>query len=106
MILFARGKCVILGPAPTPVLLGIIAVMVFIGVPLGILSVIFGIKLLEMQDNLNGLLKPYAILNIVAGVCFATFILAPLGLLIGAAGDVVMGLILLRKGPSQVPEFV
>jgi hypothetical protein len=96
----------ILGPAPTPVLLGIIAVMVVIGVPLGILSVIFGIKLLEMQDNLNGLLKPYAILNIVAGVCFATFILAPLGLLIGAAGDVVMGLILLRKGPSQVPEFV
>jgi len=94
------------GPAPTPVLLGFIALMVIIGVPLGILSVIFGIKLLELQDSLNGLLKPYAILNIAAGVCFATFVLAPLGLLIGAAGDVVMGLILLRKGPSPVPEFV
>jgi len=41
-----------------------------------------------------------------AGICFATFILAPLGLLIGAAGDVVMGLILLRKGPAAAPEFV
>ncbi len=60
---------------------------------------IFGIKLLEMQDNLNGLLKPCAFLNIAAGICFATFILAPLGLLFGAGGDVMMGLILPSLGP-------
>jgi len=102
------GKVVnwVAGPAPTPVLLGFIGLMVVIGVPLGILSVIFDIKLLEMQDNLNGLLKPYAFLNIAAGICFATFILSPLGLLIGAVGDVMMGLILLKKGPVTAPEFV
>jgi hypothetical protein len=92
--------------APTPVLLGFIAGLMIVGVPLGILSVIFGIKLLELEDGLNGYLKPYAFLNIIAGVCFATFILAPLGLLIGAVGDVIMGMILLKKGPVAQPEFV
>lgn len=92
--------------APTPVLLGFIAGLFVVGVPLGILSVIFGIKLLELQDSLNGYLKPYAFLNIIAGVCFATFILAPLGLLIDAVANVILGLILLKKGPATQPEFV
>jgi hypothetical protein len=68
--------------------------------------VIFGIKLLELEDGLYGYLKPYAFLNIIAGVCFVTFILAPLGLLVGAAGDVIMGMILLKKGPVAQPDFV
>jgi hypothetical protein len=92
--------------ASTPVLLGFIAAMVVVGVPLGILSVIFGIKLLELQDGLNGYLKPYAFLNIIAGVCFATFILAPLGLLIDAVANVILGMIFLKKGPVAQPEFV
>jgi hypothetical protein len=92
--------------APTPVLLGFIAGLVVIGVPLGILSVIFGITLLDLQDNLGGYLKPYAFLNIIAGVCFATFILAPLGLLIDAVANVILGMIFLRKGPDAHPEFV
>jgi hypothetical protein len=51
-------------------------------------------------------MKPYAYLNIVAGALFATFILAPIGLLVGAVGDLLMGLIMLRKGPEVQPEFV
>ena len=100
------GKVVAWMGAPTPVLLGFIAGLVMIGVPLGILSVFFGIKLLELQDSLQGLLKPYAFLNIAAGVCFATFILAPLGLLIDAVGNILLGMILLKKGPVAQPEFV
>ena len=92
--------------APIPVTIAFVAGMVLVGVPVGILSVIFGIKVLEIEDTLHGLLKPYAFLNIVAGVCFATFILSPLGLLIGAVGDVVMGMILLRSGAEAVPDFV
>jgi hypothetical protein len=46
------------------------------------------------------------VLDIAAGICFATFILSPLGLLIGAVGDVMLGLILLRKGRAAAPEFV
>ena len=100
------GKFVSSLGAPTPVLLAFIAGLVVVGVPLGILSVIFGIKLLELQDDLNGLLKPYAFLTIVAGVCFATFILSPLGMLIDAVANVMLGMILLRKGPVTQPEFV
>ena len=100
------GKVVSWFGAPLPVVVGFLAVIVVIGVPLGILSVIFGIKLLELQNNLNGFLKPYAFLNIAAGICFATFILAPLGLLIDAVGNFMLGLILLKKGPITQPEFV
>ncbi len=100
------GKFVSYLGAPTPVLLAFIAALVVVGIPLGILSVIFGIKLLELQDDLNGLLKPYAFLNIAAGICFATFILAPLGFLIDAVGNLMLGLILLKKGPIVQPEFV
>ena len=100
------GKVFAYFGAPMPVLLAFVAALVVVGVPLGILSVIFGIKLLELQDDLGGLLKPYAFLNIVAGVCFATFILAPLGLLIDAVANFMMGLILLKKGPVTQPEFV
>lgn len=100
------GKVVAWLGAPTPVLLGFIVGLVVIGVPLGILSVFFGIRLLELQDNLQGLLKPYAFLNIAAGVCFATFILSPLGLLIDAVGNFLLGMILLKKGPIAQPEFV
>lgn len=100
------GKFVSSLGAPTPVLLGFIAALIVIGVPLGILSVIFGIKLLELEDQLSGLLKPYAFLTIVAGVCFATFILSPLGLLIDAAANVTLGMILLRKEVATSPDFV
>lgn len=92
--------------APTPVLLGFIAALVVVGVPLGILTVIFGIRLLELGDDLNGLLKPYAFLTIVAGVCFATFVLSPLGLIVDAASNVALGMILLGKGTNTAPEFV
>ncbi len=92
--------------APDPVRFTFIAFMVVVGIPLGILSVIFGIKLLELKDSSVALMKPYAWLNIVAGALFATFILAPIGLLVSSVGDVLMGLMMLRKGPEIRPEFV
>jgi hypothetical protein len=100
------GKTLSWFGAPTPVLIGFIVGIVAIGIPLGILTVIFGIKILELEDNLHGLLKPYAFLNIIAGVCFATFILSPLGGLLMAVAHVMLGMILLRKGPVAQPEFV
>ena len=48
-----------------------------------------------------------AILTIAAGVCFATFVLAPVGLVIDAAGNVVLGLIFFKPAvESTSPEFV
>lgn len=92
--------------APDPVRFSFIAFLATIGIPLGVLSVIFDVKLLELKDSGIALMKPYAYLNIVAGALFATFVLAPIGLLVSAVGDLLMGLIMLGKGPEIRPEFV
>jgi len=83
-----------------------IALIFSVGIPLGVLSVIFGIKLLELKDSGQVLLKPFAYLHIVAGILFATFILAPVGMLVGAVADLLMGMMMLRKGPEVIPDFV
>jgi hypothetical protein len=100
------GKALAWSGAPTPILIGFIVGIVAIGIPLGILTVIFGIKILELEDDLYGLLKPYAFINIVAGVCFATFILSPLGGLLLSVANVMLGMILLKKGSIAQPDFV
>ena len=51
-------------------------------------------------------MKPYAELNIVAGASFVTFILAPIGLLVDSVGDLLMDLMMLRKGSEVQPEYV
>ena len=83
-----------------------VASLFTVGVPLGILTVIFGVKLLDLGDTGNRLFKPYAWLNIAGGVCFATFLMAPFGMLIAAVGDVLLGLILLGRGHAAEPEFI
>jgi hypothetical protein len=100
------GRVVTWMGAPEQVQAVFVAGLFAVGVPLGILSVIFGIKLLDIKDSASRLLKPYAYLNIAGGICFATFILAPVGMLIAAVGDFFLGMILLGKGPVAEPEFV
>jgi hypothetical protein len=83
-----------------------IALFLLIGIPLGVLSVIFGIKLLELNDSGMAFMKPYAYLNIVSGVLLVTFFLAPIAFLVGGVADLLMGLMMLRIGPEKHPEFV
>ena len=83
-----------------------IALFLLVGIPLGVLSVIFGIKLLELNDSGLAFMKPYAYLNIVSGVLFVTFFLAPIAMLVSGVADLLMGLMMLRKGPEVHPEFV
>ncbi len=100
------GRIVAWMGAPDEIKAIFVALIASFGIPLGILSVVFGIKILDIQDCTSRLLRPYAWLNIAGGVCFATFILAPFGMLLASAGDVLMGLILLGKGPVASPDFV
>jgi hypothetical protein len=71
---------------------------------LGIISILFGIKLLRLPDNLYGLLKPFSYLAIVSGVCFVTVILAPLGVIAGVVEDVILGIIFFRAA-EQPPSY-
>jgi hypothetical protein len=90
-----------------PFALGAMAFIVLIGLPMSILSIVFAVRLLRLQDSLYGLLKPYAYLTIVAAALFATFLLAFLGFFFDVACSVLLGLIFLRaaRGMPQ-PEFV
>jgi hypothetical protein len=71
----------------------------------GILSVAIGWRLLRLDVDFGGLGRSFAWSCILAPICFATVVAAPLGLLLLAASSIMLGLILLRGGVAP-PEFV
>jgi hypothetical protein len=84
-----------------------LGLLVLCGVVTGILSIVFAVKLLRLQDDLFGLLKPYAYATMASAVCLATVILAPVGMLVDAAATVMLGVIFLRAARGlPAPEFV
>ena len=74
--------------------LGILSMALF--VPYSIISIVFGLTLLKLQGDLFELLRPFAYTTIAAGVCGATVILAPLGMLFAIASLVIQGMIFFR----------
>ncbi len=81
---------------------GIISIVLMICY--GIISIVFSIKLLKLQDNLSGLLKPFVYTSIATGFCFATIILIPLAVLTNAAVDIMLGIIFMKASERQHPE--
>lgn len=86
--------------------LGFLSLIVLAGVALSVLNVIFAVRLLSLPDDLHGLLRPYAYTCIAAAVCFASFILVPIGMLVNAMASLMLGLILLRANREPEVEFV
>ena len=73
----------------------------------GIISFIFGLRLLGARDLPLGLYRTYAILYIIGGACFFTLILFPVGILSSMASDVVLGVIFLKESETEPDvEFV
>jgi len=72
--------------------------------PLGILMTVFGFRMLQLQNSLFSLLKPYAYLTIAAGICCITILLAFFGMLIAMVTAIIQGLIFIRC--SEQAEFV
>jgi hypothetical protein len=72
------------------------------GVPLGVISVLFGYRLLAVNGTIGGLKKPLAYSHIIAPLCFLSIVLAPLGLLILLLAGVLLALIFFR---DESPEF-
>lgn len=65
-------------------------------IPFSVLTIVFGVVLFKLTDDLYGLKKPYASTTILSGVCGATVILAPVGLLAAVAALFMLGMIFLR----------
>jgi hypothetical protein len=55
--------------------------------------IIFALRLLRLRDRLYGYLRPYAFANIALGVCLASVILVPLGIVVSVVADTLMALI-------------
>jgi len=82
--------------------LGIIVIALFY--IMGIINIVFGVRLLKLQDDLFGLLKPFAYTNIISGVCIVAILLMPFGLLAAVTAYIIQGIIFLRAAEDL--EFV
>ncbi len=78
--------------------IGNVAFFVFFGV----ISIVFAMKLFRLNDSLFGLLKNYCYTTLAMGICFTVIFLTPLGVILGAASDVILGTIFFRA--SEQPE--
>jgi hypothetical protein len=80
-----------------------LVLIVMIGIPLAVLGMIFAVKLLNLQGDLWGMLRPFAFTTMAACVLYATILLAPLGGLVDAVATVMLGVVFLRaaKGPPR-----
>ena len=70
-------------------------------VVVGILQIVFGLRLRQLPDTLRGLHKPYCYLNIITGGCLVAFVLIPMGILTGAIADVMLGTIFFQAAAAQ-----
>jgi hypothetical protein len=69
-------------------------------IPLGIVSIQMGLRLLQLKDTLFGLRNPLSYLFIFVGIFLTSIILLLPGLLLGLAVDVLLGIILLRAAQN------
>lgn len=92
----------------SPYLLGdeaAVMLMLGVGVPLGVISMLFGYKLLSVDSDIAGLKKPFAYSHILAPICFMTVVLAPLGLLLLLLAGVLLAMMFFSEEEQEV-EFV
>lgn len=67
---------------------------------LAVVQVRFALQLLRVPVQNEPLFRPYAWLNLAAGVCLATVILLPLAVLISALADLMLGTLFLQRARS------
>ena len=87
------GILVLVGLFFTPMkeTLGIAAIVVM--VLLGIVQVQFGYRLLKLQNDLGGMLKPFCYSNVITGIFIASVVLLIVGVVTSAISDLMLGTI-------------
>ncbi len=69
-----------------------------------LISIVYAIRLLKLESNLSGLLKPYVYSTIASGVCGATLVLGGFGSVIFMVSLILLGMILIRA--KSEPEYL
>ncbi len=76
---------------------GVIGIGILLSlIPLGVIYVVFGIKLLNCEDDLFGYLKPFSYLTIATGIMTAAVVLILLGIVTAIVSDVILALIFFK----------
>ena len=70
----------------------------------GLISIVYAIRLLKLESNLSGLLKPYVYTTIAGGVFGVTIVLGEYGGAILMVSLVLLGVILIRA--ESEPEYL
>ena len=69
-----------------------------------LISIVYAIRLLKLESNLSGLLKPYVYTTIASGVFGVTIVLGEYGLPIFMVSLILLGMILIRA--ESEPEYL
>lgn len=77
--------------APLKESLGLVVIIILIAQ--GIVQVQFGYRLLKLPNDLGGMLKPYCYANMATGIFLASVVFIPVGILISAISDLMLGTI-------------
>ncbi len=59
----------------------------------GIVQIQFGYKLLNLQNDLDRMLKPFCYLNMATGVCLASVVFLIVGVVVSSISDLMLGTI-------------
>lgn len=73
-------------PVPS-IAMGVMTAMI-----MGILGIVYSRRLLRLNGNLNGYLKPLAYTCLAGSICFLLVVLAPVALVLYRTSDVILGL--------------
>lgn len=73
-------------------------------VPFCVITMIYAYRLLKLNDDLFGLLKPFVYTTMAAAICGVTILLMPIGLILQLGALVIQGMIFLRA--KEQVEFV
>jgi ABC-type uncharacterized transport system permease subunit len=71
------------------------SVVIAILVIQGIVQIRFGYKLLKLPHDFGGMLKPFCYANMATGILLASIVLIPLGIVVSAISDLMLGTIFL-----------
>lgn len=81
-------------------------VLIVLDIPVSIVGILFGVRLLRLKAKLHGLLQPLAYTHILGSIFFLTLILGTLGLLVMAVFELLLGILFLRGEEGEEVEFV
>jgi len=71
----------------------------------GIVQMQFSYKLMKLQDDLDGMLKPFCYLNMATGICIASVVLIIVGIVVSSISDLMLGTIFFHVAkPEKEPD--